>query len=66
MATRPSITEFNRNNGTPCDDCGTECQDNCLVCGAPQCCPKCCAEATAEIIEAREERTPCPNTESAS
>lgn len=31
-----------------CDTCGTEIIDNCQRCGAPQCCPKCCAEAEAE------------------
>ena len=29
-----------------CDDCGTELIDSCLICGAPVCCPKCCARAT--------------------
>lgn len=35
-----------------CDECGTELIDECLRCGAPQCCPKCCAETTQEIIKA--------------
>ena len=26
-----------------CEDCGTPIIDNCVKCGAPQCCPKCCA-----------------------
>jgi len=26
-----------------CEDCGTTIIDNCIRCGAPQCCPKCCA-----------------------
>ncbi len=34
-----------------CDECGTKIIDQCFKCGAPQCCPKCCAE------------TPYPNTE---
>lgn len=25
-----------------CEDCGTPIIDNCIRCGAPQCCPKCC------------------------
>ena len=25
-----------------CDFCGTELISNCLICGAPVCCPKCC------------------------
>lgn len=33
-----------RLNGRICDQCGSECIDRCLRCGAPQCCPKCCAE----------------------
>lgn len=37
--------EFGRPNGLVCDECGTECVDRCLSCGAPQCCPRCCAEA---------------------
>ena len=32
-------------NGHFCDECGTELIDHCIICGAPQCCPKCCAEA---------------------
>jgi len=32
-------------NGETCDECGSECIDNCIICGAPQCCPACCAEA---------------------
>ncbi len=28
-----------------CDVCGTALHDKCLICGAPQCCPKCCREA---------------------
>jgi hypothetical protein len=29
---------------TCCEYCGTPTIDNCLKCGAPQCCPKCCQE----------------------
>lgn len=36
-------------NGGICEICGTLIIDRCLVCGAPQCCPKCCAEATEEL-----------------
>lgn len=25
-----------------CEHCGANTIDNCLVCGAPQCCPQCC------------------------
>lgn len=42
-------SEMGKPNGRKCEDCGTECNDRCLVCGAPQCCPKCCIEATSEI-----------------
>lgn len=31
-------------NGIICEECGTEGIDCCSKCGAPQCCPKCCAE----------------------
>jgi hypothetical protein len=31
-------------NGGRCETCGTETIDRCTRCGAPQCCPKCCAE----------------------
>jgi len=27
-----------------CEECGTNLIDHCLLCGAPVCCPKCCAE----------------------
>jgi len=29
-------------NGKRCETCGAWCIDNCVVCGAPQCCPQCC------------------------
>ena len=32
-----------------CDECGTELVDECLRCGALQCCPKCCIETTIEV-----------------
>jgi hypothetical protein len=35
-------------NGFNCEACGTGLIDQCYRCGAPQCCPKCCIEATAE------------------
>ena len=35
-------------NGGQCEACGSETIDRCLVCGAPQCCPVCCAEAEVE------------------
>ncbi|MES0445049.1 MAG: hypothetical protein ABUJ92_00750 [Desulfobacterales bacterium] len=37
-------------NGNFCFDCGTECIDNCPRCGAPQCCPKCCAGDEIEVV----------------
>lgn len=33
-------------NGGHCDECGSATIDHCPTCGAPQCCPKCCADAT--------------------
>jgi len=35
-------------NGGRCETCGTETIDHCPVCGAPQCCPSCCADAMTE------------------
>ncbi len=35
-------------NGEHCDDCGTELVDQCWLCGAPVCCPRCCAETQAD------------------
>ena len=32
-----------------CDDCGTELINDCWVCGAPVCCPKCCMEAITQM-----------------
>ena len=37
-------------NGLRCDDCDAECIDACYVCGAPQCCPACCLEATRVLL----------------
>lgn len=31
-----------RPNGVTCKHCGSPCIDNCIMCGAPQCCPSCC------------------------
>lgn len=31
-----------------CDECGTTVIDDCLVCGAPVCCPRCCKETQDE------------------
>jgi len=27
-----------------CDECGTQLETDCLMCGAPVCCKKCCGE----------------------
>jgi hypothetical protein len=51
MFSRVLIEAMRHPNGMICDDCGTECVNNCLQCGAPQCCPKCCDEATAEFLK---------------
>lgn len=32
-----------------CEDCGTKLIDNCFVCGAPVCCPKCCKITTMQV-----------------
>lgn len=48
---RPTDRELmkgNTPNGQKCEHCGHECVDNCLACGAPQCCPRCCMAATTE------------------
>ncbi len=34
-------------DGSRCDICGTKCITNCLLCGAPNCCPKCCEDQRA-------------------
>ena len=31
-----------------CEYCGTELVSNCVICGAPVCCPKCCNESQLE------------------
>ena len=35
-------------NGVHCEHCGAWCIDNCLRCGAPQCCPQCCSISELE------------------
>ena len=40
----PSEYEYNERLDEVCDKCGTNLITRCLVCGAPVCCPKCCAE----------------------
>ena len=37
-------------NDTKCDICGGNCIDNCPFCGAPQCCPQCCNDATQYLL----------------
>lgn len=32
-----------------CEHCGATTIDNCVRCGAPQCCPQCCRIATMEL-----------------
>ena len=39
-----------------CDDCGTELIDKCAVCGAPICCPLCCARSEITRLCAEVER----------
>jgi chromosome segregation ATPase len=39
-----------------CDDCGTELIDKCAVCGAPVCCPLCCARSEITRLRAEVER----------
>ena len=34
-----------------CDTCGEELIDRCFICGAPVCCPRCCAEATRQQLD---------------
>jgi hypothetical protein len=38
-----------------CDQCGTELIDQCLWCGAPVCCPKCCEETRKENSDEQED-----------
>jgi hypothetical protein len=44
-----------RLNGGKCELCGTPTIDCCPVCGAPQCCPKCCEESMLEYKKFNEE-----------
>lgn len=43
----------NLNMSNKCETCGTPIIDDCPVCGAPQCCPKCCEETTKELFMSR-------------
>jgi len=45
-----------KSNGETCDHCGGECIDNCMRCGAPQCCPACCADSEAALRKAQPEK----------
>lgn len=38
-------------NGQRCESCGAWCIDNCVRCGAPQCCPQCCLVGEVERLE---------------
>jgi len=39
-----------KKNGVKCEACGGECIDRCPVCGAPQCCPRCCDEEMNKVV----------------
>ena len=47
---RPSDNLSNGGIGEYCDECGTELIDKCARCGAPICCPECCAEDEEDSI----------------
>lgn len=40
-------------NGDTCEYCGHYTIDRCPMCGAPQCCPRCCRESL-ELLEVTE------------
>jgi len=52
-------------NGQRCESCGAWCIDDCVRCGAPQCCPQCCLIDTErvarEAAEARAKGTEAAN-----
>lgn len=39
-----------RLNGNKCELCESECVDDCAMCGAPQCCPRCCEDGLMEVV----------------
>lgn len=41
--------------GNTCDHCGSELERECMICGAPNCCPRCCRETTREILKSQRE-----------
>ena len=47
----PPWETIHDNDGEPCEHCGTPTICNCVVCGAPVCCPKCCYETEQERNE---------------
>lgn len=52
------VVDAVNSNASTCEDCGTSIINDCPVCGAPQCCPKCCKETTAQMDEeAKKEAT---------
>ena len=40
-------------SASKCEYCGTTIIQDCPICGAPNCCPKCCEETTKELFESR-------------
>jgi len=42
---------YNRETDSKCEHCNTNLIDNCMWCGAPVCCPKCCAESRKNAEE---------------
>jgi hypothetical protein len=39
--------------GNTCYHCGEELVRDCMICGAPNCCPRCCQETTREIFQSQ-------------
>ncbi len=55
-AAAAELQERNASKGSrKCENCGGDTIDNCLRCGAPQCCPRCCEPTSikAENAELR-------------
>ncbi len=47
--------------GNTCDHCEAELVRDCMICGAPNCCPRCCQETTREILQSQREAAESAN-----
>jgi hypothetical protein len=47
------LEKLGKDHPKGCERCGAELVRDCMICGAPNCCPRCCQETTREIFQSQ-------------